>query len=207
DVRAITSNVKVLVLDPIESLLENSEHLLISPDGQLHLLPFEALQDELGGELLVENYQVSYLNSGRDLLRLDTIEPSNQPAVIVASPNYENAGLSDVNGRSGAPSGVQNLSRNFGDIQVGPLPGTTAEAEAIMRVLPNANLLTEELATENAVKRIQAPSILHIATHGFFLSDIISSTDQIASIAFTPPEALLNVQRLAENPCCALVWP
>ena len=32
--------------------------------------------------------------------------------------------------------------------------------------------LTEDQATENALKQIEAPRILHIATHGFFLQDV-----------------------------------
>lgn len=52
------------------------------------------------------------------------------------------------------------------------LPGTAAEAEAIAPLFPQATVLTQAAATENAVKTVRAPQILHIATHGFFLSDL-----------------------------------
>jgi CHAT domain-containing protein len=51
-----------------------------------------------------------------------------------------------------------------------PLPGTNGEALAIKAVLPEASMLLGRQATEAALKRARAPSILHIATHGFFLS-------------------------------------
>ena len=43
--------------------------LLVSPDGALNLVPFEALVDEQG-RYLIERFSISYLTSGRDLLRM-----------------------------------------------------------------------------------------------------------------------------------------
>jgi CHAT domain-containing protein len=52
------------------------------------------------------------------------------------------------------------------------LPGTAQEAEVLIKLLPQGTqLLIEKHATEAAVKQIRRPSILHIATHGFFLPD------------------------------------
>ncbi|MGD1904755.1 MAG: CHAT domain-containing protein [Leptolyngbyaceae cyanobacterium] len=171
DVQAITGTMQALILDPIAPYLSNSDHLLISPDSQLNLIPFEALQSEAGGPFLIEQYQISYLNSGRDLLKFDITEPSRAPAVVLANPDYEQR----EPGRGGAGGlgvdGNQSASE-LAQIQVGPLPGTAAEAEAIRPLLPNAQILTEEDATENALKQVQAPRILHIATHGFFLTDV-----------------------------------
>ena len=228
EVEQVTGNIKELVFDPIAPYLQDTDHLLISPDGQLNLLPFEALQTEAGGEYLVQQYQISYLNSGRDLLKFDVIEPSQNPAVIVANPDYENASnsplpdlgegpgsvdaerlpegwasrpstplrtrsLSGVVGAA-APEGLTNRrSTELSQLQVGPLPGTAAEAEAIRPLLPQAIFLTEADATENQIKSVQAPRILHIATHGFFLPDVelpepsdlgsglIASNDPLAS--------------------------
>jgi CHAT domain-containing protein len=39
-------------------------------------------------------------------------------------------------------------------------------------MLPGAILLTGSQATENAIKQLQAPTILHLATHGFFFQDL-----------------------------------
>jgi CHAT domain-containing protein len=46
------------------------------------------------------------------------------------------------------------------------------EAEAIAPMLPGVTLLTGSQATENALKQLQSPKILHIATHGFFLNNV-----------------------------------
>jgi CHAT domain-containing protein len=90
---------------------------------------------------------------------------------VLANPDYEQgepgsggAGELGVEGRG--------PTSELAQIQVGPLPGTAAEAEAIRPLLPNATILTEDHATENALKQVQAPRILHIATHGFFLANV-----------------------------------
>jgi CHAT domain-containing protein len=52
------------------------------------------------------------------------------------------------------------------------LPGTAGEAARLKQVWPNATVLTKQAATETAVKQADAPFILHIATHGFFLDEL-----------------------------------
>jgi CHAT domain-containing protein len=53
-------------------------------------------------------------------------------------------------------------------------------------MLPGVTQLTGSKATENALKQISAPSILHIATHGFFLEDV----ELVASADFSNPFSL-----------------
>jgi CHAT domain-containing protein len=53
-----------------------------------------------------------------------------------------------------------------------PLPGTESEAQAIKKLLPTANLRVGAAATEAELKRANAPSVLHLATHGFFLAEL-----------------------------------
>jgi CHAT domain-containing protein len=52
-----------------------------------------------------------------------------------------------------------------------PLKGTAEEATRINAALVNATVLTERRATEAALKGLNSPPILHVATHGFFLPD------------------------------------
>jgi CHAT domain-containing protein len=155
------------IFDPLQPYLTGREHLLISPDSQLNRIPFEALRTT-DNRYLIQDYQISYLNSGRDLLKFDVTEPSQQPAVIVANPDYE---VADTSIQIASTRSSQR-SVELSQLEFGPLPGTAAEAEAIHPLLPNAVVLTESAATENAIKQVQAPEILHIATHGFFLENV-----------------------------------
>jgi CHAT domain-containing protein len=52
-----------------------------------------------------------------------------------------------------------------------PLPGTDGEARALNTLLPDATILSGAKATKTALQQAAAPTILHIATHGFFLDD------------------------------------
>ncbi|MBE9118739.1 CHAT domain-containing protein, partial [Lusitaniella coriacea LEGE 07157] len=183
-----------LVMQPIRAKLGNTKNILLSPDGQLNLIPFAALVDE-NEQYLVENYRITYLTTGRDLLRLAISNPAKQPPVLVANPDYDNSdsgstvasrtppnsrGTQEENNTSPLIKGGQGGSRRSSDIEnltFDALPGTAAEAAAIAPLLENVNLLTETKATENAVKQVQSPSILHIATHGFFLEvDLVAPT-------------------------------
>ena len=68
------------------------------------------------------------------------------------------------------------------------LPGTQTEVDKLKQVLPSAQttLFTKEAATEASVKALSghAPTILHIATHGFFFPDLPKpKTDQSGLIS------------------------
>lgn len=62
-----------------------TSRIFIAPDGDLNLVPFDALVDEYGN-YLVERFYLHYLVSGRDLLRPWALEPAAPgTAVIVAN--------------------------------------------------------------------------------------------------------------------------
>ncbi|NEQ34172.1 MAG: CHAT domain-containing protein [Leptolyngbya sp. SIO4C5] len=211
----VTTTLKTLLFDPIAPYIQDTDHLLISPDGELNRLPFEALQTN-SGDFLVQQYQISYLSSGRDLLKFDVVEPSRNPAVILANPNYEQASDVPLPDLAEGPVTAATLpseeqlssgtetNRRSGDLSqltdFAPLPGTAAEAKALAPLLPNAQILTADNATENLLKVVQAPRILHIATHGFFLPDAdrVAAPTQFGDGDFTATAATTNVP--LENP-------
>jgi CHAT domain-containing protein/tetratricopeptide (TPR) repeat protein len=178
DVKRLARALDDKVMRPVRALLRQTplptRRLLIAPDGSLNLIPFAALVDERY-RYLIERYSISYLTSGRELLRLKTTQPSMNAPLVVADPTFDSDATVAMQG--GRNSG-KSQGDNQGRIQIDPtevsfpaLPGTRAEAEAIKDALPEASLLLQEQATETALKQARAPSILHIATHGFFLSD------------------------------------
>ncbi|TVQ23290.1 MAG: CHAT domain-containing protein, partial [Leptolyngbya sp. DLM2.Bin15] len=79
-------------------------------------------------------------------------------------------------------------SAGIADLRFGPLPGTQLEIDAIAPLLNNPVILTETDATEAALKQVQGPSILHIATHGFFLEDVeaVPPADDTRSATIIP---------------------
>jgi CHAT domain-containing protein len=55
------------------------------------------------------------------------------------------------------------------DVYFAPLPGTTVEARELKALFPDAKVLTGSQASKAELERVESPTILHIATHGFFL--------------------------------------
>jgi len=173
--RAVDEKVTQPVLALAQSGVGEPRRLLIAPDGLLNLVPFAALVDRQG-RYLVERYSISYLTSGRDLLRSPVGRPDNQDTVIVADPDYgARAGAVAARSRDvGLPAGLSQSAGsrlNLDEIYFPPLKGTAGEARALKAIMPQATVFTGERATESALKQLHSPSILHVATHGFFLRD------------------------------------
>jgi CHAT domain-containing protein len=59
---------------------------------------------------------------------------------------------------------------DLSEVYFAPLDGTSLEAQSIRALFPEASVLTGGQATESAVKQVNAPRLLHLATHGFFLT-------------------------------------
>ncbi len=155
------------IFAPIRSALGDSTQLLISPDGELNLIPFEALIDK-NGKYLVENYSISYLSSGRDLLRMQNSMPNNNTPLILANPAFgEFAVAQNIKTNNGKRN--VNVVKSLSETYFAPLSGTEKEGQEIKKLFPKATLLTGEKANKTALKESKSPSILHIATHGFFI--------------------------------------
>jgi CHAT domain-containing protein/Tfp pilus assembly protein PilF len=232
DVKRLARAMDEKVMRPVLALAQSGfgapHRLLIAPDGQLNLVPFAALVDRQG-RYLVERYSISYLMSGRDLLRSPVRRPDNQDTVIVADPDYDAAGdliaarSQDVglppalfgawsiklpgaaarNRDVGLPAGLPQSAgsnSNLARIYFPALKGTAGEARALKTILPQATVFTRGQATEAALKQLHSPSILHVATHGFFLRDqeirMVRGRDLILDTA----QSVGPSNQLIENP-------
>jgi CHAT domain-containing protein len=174
DVRELARALDEKLMQPLRALTGNATQLLVSPDGELNLLPFQALVDEQN-HYLVERYGFTYLTSGRDLLRMQVARESQSAPLVIANPAFgESAPEQKAKGTAKraepkARRGSVTDARSLSELYFAPLGGTALEAEAIRKFFPDANLLTGDAATKSALKQTVAPRVLHIATHGFFL--------------------------------------
>ncbi len=171
-VNAVGRQLHETLIEPLEPYINSTEHLLLSPDGDLNLIPFEALVDQQQ-DFLIQHHQLSYLSSGRDLLRLDTLPSSQNPPMVVANPDYNQAAPSSEPQIATQRGHHNRRSADLANLHFGRLlhsqPEGTALESLLDNVFPQVNLLLGEKASEDRVKNAQAPSILHISTHGFFL--------------------------------------
>jgi CHAT domain-containing protein/Tfp pilus assembly protein PilF len=177
DVKRLARAVDAKLFQPLRPLLGGRSRLLISPEGPLNLIPFAALLDERG-RYAVEGYSISYLTSGRDLLRLQVARESKDGPLVVAAPDFgrrsQVEALSLEKQEKDASEGEieQESARTaINEVYFPPLPQAAREGEDLQALLPGATLLTKGKATKAALTQVHAPRLLHIATHGFFLED------------------------------------
>jgi CHAT domain-containing protein/Tfp pilus assembly protein PilF len=173
------------IMRPLRGSLNGATRLLISPDGGLNLVPFETLLDE-HGRYLIERFATSYLTSGRDLLRMRTPRGVPGKPVIVADPLFGEPATETRLARTSTPAlrPSVTIGADMSHLYFAPLSGSGAEARAIKALFPEATLLMGRRATKATLVHVNAPRILHIASHGFFLDD--DREDTPADIAQNP---------------------
>jgi CHAT domain-containing protein/tetratricopeptide (TPR) repeat protein len=176
DERRLAREVDARVMAPVRAAINGARQLLIAPDGSLNLVPFGALVDE-HDRRQIERFDLSYLTSGRDLLRLREAASSRSASVVVAAPAFGDPAVATDPSVGSSSSPRVDESRMF----FGPLPGAADEVRALRPLLPGATFLVSDQATEAALRRLTGPRVLHIATHGFFLD-----SDQHASSSANP---------------------
>jgi len=199
DVQKLGREVAAKVFDPLRSLVADGKRLLISPDGQLNLIPFEALLDDQN-RYLVERFSISYLTTGRDLLRMQVPRPSRSAPVIVADPLFgepketlvASAGMPQAKPHPRIGRRSVTVGTDFSSLYFAPLEGTKAEARSIQGLFPEAQVLTGERASQAALEQLNAPEMLHIATHGFFLQDTSEGSGAGGNVTAGPENPLLR---------------
>jgi CHAT domain-containing protein/lipopolysaccharide biosynthesis regulator YciM len=170
-----------LAFQPLLPLLGKTRRLFLSPDGQLALVPFAALHD--GQRFLVDAFDFTYLPSGKNLLPRPEEKAPPGSVVVLADPDFGAPRPALPHSQGDAPVQAWRSMANerfFSSPRAAlaqrawahtPLPGTRQEAEAIQRLLPQAQLFMGAEATKERLLRLPPPGILHLATHGFFLED------------------------------------
>ncbi len=179
---------------PLSAAVGDAKTILVSPDGQLNLVPFAALQNPNGGAYLIEHGNIAYLTSGRDVIRGSSSQSQSSDLVLVANPRFDTSPSKEKQEVKSVKDAEPVRSRETAS-RFAPLPGTQVEAENIPSFIraPSARkqILTQAAANEAAVLSVQNPRILHFATHGYFLKDKGSrATTQAENVLFRSGLAL-----------------
>ena len=145
---------------PVDEKLEGIKHLFVSPDGVYFKMNLNLLKIPKK-DYVMDKYYVSYLTSTRDLyMNRNSTASDKHTAVLMGNPAFGSA--------MGMPLSLQNL------------PGAELEVQEIASQLTTngwqVNISKNAEASESRLKTANNPSVLHIATHGYF-----TDTDPVLS--------------------------
>ena len=166
-----------LVWDPVVARLGEIDTVTIAPDGPLCFVSFAAMPGQHPGTFAIEDYQISYVNSGRwlyDQLR-NSHDSSGTGLLLCGDIDYQHAGPKDI--------GIQPKSKTRAPLFPDPgewqnLAATGVEIEQVADLfqkshaeVPRTSTLARGDATSDALETtmLQKWRCIHFAGHGFFV--------------------------------------
>jgi CHAT domain len=144
----------------------NIQHLIILPDGPLHLLPFGALRPTVAGPALAERYRLSLAPSASLWVRWRSLpqHPHAVPLLAVADPPSGGA----------STAGTRQSAAWLRGLHLGRLPHARLEAEAAAAALGGGSrAVLGDRATERFLKTepLARYAALHLAAHAVIDDD------------------------------------
>ena len=177
-------NLYDLIWAPLDSLLVDINTIYYSSSGLLHRLNLAAIAVDEDTNL-ADHYQMINLFSTRTLAIHKEEALNGNTAFVVGGVNYDSLALQTIKNQykdSLLQEDIKLDTMNRGGIGETweYLRWTKKESKAISNLLASKNYevtyATDAQATEESVKTLgikaQSPSIIHLATHGFFFADV-----------------------------------
>ncbi|MCS6832830.1 MAG: CHAT domain-containing protein, partial [Flammeovirgaceae bacterium] len=168
---------------PFKEVLKGISKVYFSADGVYHQINLATLYNPQTQNYLVDELSIQLISTARDFLEMNT----------KAKKNYRNLYLMGYPDFSGKTTSVEEESENyeeellvsriaenqrFFDSELGTisvLPATKIEVQQIEAIAKKTIVQTKVFlsseASEENLKSVRSPDILHIATHGFFIPE------------------------------------
>ncbi|GIL22612.1 MAG: hypothetical protein BroJett042_11250 [Bacteroidota bacterium] len=135
--------------EKIDPLLASKKTIYVSPDGVYNQININTLK-KTDGDFVLNRFDVVMVGNSKDLIAIKDKKTSTTKSAFVL-------GFPDYGGNAVA------------------LPGTKVEIDEINKILGAGGFKVtkreQHQANEAALKAVAAPTLMHIATHGYFLAD------------------------------------
>lgn len=146
----------------IENEIQGKKLIYFSPDGVYNQLNLNTLKKP-DADYVVNRYDLVIIGNAKDLAALKSKKATvpKKNAFLLGFPDY-------------------------GTNEVSALPGTKVEIDGVSKVLKasgyQVSQFMQQEATEKNVKSLKGPSLVHIATHGYFLQDTDGSDGSVFGV-------------------------
>ncbi len=221
--RAAGRELRRRIWDPVAPLLEGAERVFLVLDGELHQVSFAALPNDDETYLLETAPLIHLLSAERSLVRGRGAVVAGRGMLAVGGPDFDLASAeeaSPIEGTTAASEtsatsglrGQRSLRADLGSLEFSNLGGARREATEVADIWKNAVgadaerdllLLTGADADESAFKaRAAGRSVIHLATHGFFLGRDDDPEAPAGEGGSRVPRAILRTENeiVRENP-------
>lgn len=167
---------------PIANKIPSSiQRLIICPDGKLNFVSFAALLDS-EMKFVCEKYLLNYVATARDSSQRAS-ESGRKAIAIFANPTFDSSSAETFSNQVTMRSCEISA---FGKVKLPPLPGTATESESLNKTAASlgweTNTFLAKDATEKQIRSIHQVSILHLATHGFYLQSQVPFQEKSRAI-------------------------
>jgi tetratricopeptide (TPR) repeat protein len=157
---AAGATLRAALFDPLTGALGGRTRLLLAPAGNLACLPVEVLPGADGRPLL-ETHQISYVDSGLDVLYFG-VQPEEQPgpSVVAADPDFDLY-------LAALPPGAPGCRLAPGPDASGRFERLSATRRGAKRfaALLGVEVWLAGAARKPALQAVRSPRVLHLATH------------------------------------------
>jgi len=135
---------------PIEASIAIKDHIYLSLDGIYNQINLNTLKKSTEA-YLIDDYNFTLIGNSKELVSSSKNAVDTKEAYLIGNPD-------------------------FGGAEITPLPGTEKEIANVSNLLSQkgiqSKVFTLSKASEETIKSVSNPRLLHIATHGYFLEDI-----------------------------------
>lgn len=173
-----------MIWHKVDSIIGNVKKVYISLGGLTNKISFAALNNNQN-KLLIDCYDITYINNTRSLAYKETTTSVNEKTSAIFGGIIYDMDIADVIKntepyRKGSVinTGMTPQMENYNSQSWSYLIGTLTEATQIEEVLKNngwsSKFYNAGNASEEAFKSLQgnkSPTVIHISTHGFFFPD------------------------------------
>ncbi|MEY3500887.1 MAG: hypothetical protein RL308_2556 [Bacteroidota bacterium] len=168
-----------LLFEKIDYELKDIKKIYLVTDGVYNSINIESIYNPNIKKFLIDYLKIQQIQNVRVIIdeKKEFKISSTSKVALFGNPNFDLAETKPNDNEILLERGLDNdlLSEIKSVVKISSLDGTQKEIESIDAILKdsksNVELFSKVNATEDNIKIIHSPDILHIATHGYFLKN------------------------------------